>query len=133
MDGSEETRRALVRMHPRGDGDVIRAPSTELDELARELHRQEPEAKAAADAEATTRNAIRAILGDAAGAEGQGYRISYRQNRPSARTDWQAVAESLAPAVGSGPWADAVAAHTSAQDGPRVLRVTFGEEARSWP
>lgn len=132
VDGTESTRRALVRMHPSDRGDVITAPSTELDDLVRALHRAKAEAKAAADLEASTENAIRALLADAPGVEGQGYRISYRSNRASARTDWKAVAEDLAPSVGSGPWGEAVAARTTTTEGPRVLRVTFKEEASTW-
>lgn len=132
VDGSESTRRALTRMYPRGDGDVITAPPTELDDLVRLLYRQRAEAKAASDAEAATENAVRALLAEAGGVEGVGYRITYRNNKPTARTDWKAVAEDLAPVVGSGPWGEAVAARTATQEGPRVLRVTFKEEASSW-
>ena len=132
IDGTESSRRALTRMYPHGDGEVITDPPTELDDMVRLLHRQRATAKAAIDAEATTENAIRALLADAAGVEGRGYRISYRQNKASARTDWKAVAEDLAPRVDAHVWGDVVAGRTATQEGPRVLRVTFKEEASSW-
>lgn len=132
IDGDDSTRRALTRMHPRETGDVITATSTELDETMRLLYRARIDAKESSEREATLENAVRAMLADAAGAEGPGYRITYRQNKPTSRTDWKVVAETLAPIVGSGPWGEAVAGATEVKDGPRVLRATFKEEATSW-
>jgi hypothetical protein len=133
MDGSESTRRALTRMYPREGEGVIRAPSSDIDEVARQLYRARTEAKAAADAQATLENALRALLGDAPGVEGQGYRVSWTRNKDTSKTDWRAVAESLADTyLGREALAPYIADHTVTSEGPRVLRVTYKEEASSW-
>lgn len=133
VDGSEDTRRALARLHPRESG-VILAPSLEMDELAAQLRGARTEAKTAADWQSTLENSVRALLGDAPGVEGEGYRISWTKNADSTRTDWKAVAgayrKALAMSEGD---ADAIESlHTRETEGPRVLRTRFINEEGKW-
>lgn len=153
-DGSESTRRTLARLYPRETG-VIRAPSVEMDALAEQLRDAKAAAKAAADHQATLENAIRAILGEAPGVDGEGYRVSWTRNADSTVTDWRAVAaayrrlldgqvrdfdevglsteerriaRSLEPAE-----LDAIEGlHTGTKEGPRVLRTRFRNEEGRW-
>jgi putative phage-type endonuclease len=131
VDGSEQTRRTLGRLWPRERGDLITAPSTKMDALARRLRDAKANAKAAADVEATLENAIRALLAEAPGVIGDGYKVTWLRNRDSTRTDWHAVAEGLREVVGPGAFDRTVAAHTTTSEGARVLRAVFREQERS--
>jgi putative phage-type endonuclease len=135
VDGSEATRRALARLHPREAGTIL-APSLEMDAIALQLRDAKAAAKDAADQQATLENAIRALLGDAPGVEGDGYRISWTRNADSERTDWKAVAagyrELLEPTT-EADQLDAIASlHTATVEGPRVLRTRFRNEEGKW-
>jgi hypothetical protein len=74
VDGSEATRRTLSRLWSREQGELITAPSTEMDEIAHRLRDAKAEAKAAADLEATLENAIRALLAEGPGVIGYDYK-----------------------------------------------------------
>lgn len=128
VDGSEQTRRILSRLWPREEGDLITAPSTEFDALAWRLRDAKVEAKAAADAEATIENAIRALLGEAPGVLGDGYKVTWLRNRDSVRTDWRAVADALRDLVDPDAFARVLGEHTTTAEGARVLRATFREQ-----
>ncbi len=131
LDGSELTRRTLGRLWPREQGDLITAPSTEMDELARRLRDAKAEAKASADIEATLENAIRALLAEAPGVIGEGYKVTWLRNRDSVRTDWHGVAEGLREVVDPDAFERAVTTHTTTSEGARVLRAVFREQERS--
>jgi putative phage-type endonuclease len=128
VDGSDETRRALSRLHPSEQRDLLTAPSIEMDALAASLRDARAEARAAADREATLENAVRALLGDAAGVVGDGYRITWTRNRDSTRTDWRAVADDLRELVEAASYERAVAVRTTTTEGARVLRATFTQQ-----
>lgn len=88
MDGSENARRALSRMHPRNDGTLIPPDATTdrvfFDWMAARV------VKDLAEAEADTlANTLRALIGDADGIEG---RVTWKRNKDSTRTDWPSVA-----------------------------------------
>lgn len=92
VDGSEATTRALARMFPAEYGDVIPA-TPEIVELGRQLLLARANEKAAKNAEATVRNALVAILEGSVGAVGDGFRLTWKKNRDSSETNWQAVAK----------------------------------------
>jgi len=88
MDGSENARRTLSRMHPHNDGTLI-PTSPEIDRvffdwMAARVVKDQAEAEAD-----TLGNAIRALIGDADGIEG---RVTWRKNKDSKRTDWPSLA-----------------------------------------
>lgn len=122
-DGSEATRRALARMHPRDDGEVLPA-TPDLVGLVAEL-RAAKAAKADAEAlEATVSNALRAVLGDCSGIAGL---VTYRKNADSSRVNWPAVAiayrDRLADHATQAELDELVASNTQTAEGPRVLRL----------
>ncbi len=129
MDGSENARRVLTKMHPRNDGTLI-PPTPELDRVFFDwmaARVKKDEADAAAD---TLGNTLRALIGDADGIEG---RVTWKKNRDSTRTDWPSVAqgyrlrleELLDPE--DRPTLDAIESiHTSTVEGARVLRPVKG-------
>lgn len=133
MDGSENARRVLSKMHPRNDGTLI-PPDAATDRVffdwmaARVVKDQ---AEAAVD---TLANTLRALIGDADGIEG---RVTWKKNRDSTRTDWPSVAaayrklaiELAEPAVRDDitTTLDTLQSlYTSTVEGARVLRPVKG-------
>jgi putative phage-type endonuclease len=126
MDGSENARRVLGRLHPRNDGTLLSA-NDDLDRLALDW-RAAKEVVAQAEAEEDTlANAIRAIIGDADGFEGSWGRITWKKNADSKRVDWPTVAHEVGLADPE-LLAATIAAHTTTVEGPRVLRPSWKEQ-----
>jgi predicted phage-related endonuclease len=148
VDGSIDTQKALQRMFPREYGDIVPA-TPEFEELADRLYIETALAKAAADREATVKNAIRALLGDAAGVAGADWKITWTKNKDAQTTDWKAVAaayrlllraqiekvalppeiEALGGARMRPDTLDAIESlHTATKPGARVLRPWFSNQ-----
>lgn len=122
IDGSDETRRALARMHPVDDGRYL-APTPDLVTLAAQLAEARAAKKAADAAESTVANAIRAIVADASGVEGL---LSLKKNADSTRTNWPAVAKAYRELLSDRPAEelDAIESiHSETVQGARVLRL----------
>lgn len=92
VDGSELTRKALQRMFPDEYGEILPA-TPEFEELAERLYVETGLFNAAKNRLGTTKNAIRFLLGDAAGVAGTDWRISWKKGKASVATDWKAVAQ----------------------------------------
>ncbi len=129
VDGSEGARLALTRMHPVESSRDLLPASDDFDAIAAELREVEAQIRAAEDRKATLENAVRALLGDAAGVEGPGYRFTWTKNADSQVTDWQALAEALAAVVGEDVATPMRERHTRVKPGPRVLRKKWTEAA----
>jgi len=89
MDGSENARRVLSKLHPRNDGTLV-PPDADTDRvffdwMAARVVKDQAEAEAD-----TLGNALRALIGDADGIEG---RVTWKRNKDSTRTDWPSVAK----------------------------------------
>jgi predicted phage-related endonuclease len=136
IDGSESTRRALARLHPRETLDLIDPPSTELDALAADLRVAKAASKSATAEQDRLENVLRAVLGDHEGVESDWYRMTWTQNKPSKRTDWQAVVTDLlldGSGVDVAAVQRAIDARTETKEGARVLRTRFlDEESNRW-
>jgi putative phage-type endonuclease len=90
VDGSWSSSEWLRARFPVERGPVMVA-DTQDEEIARRLFAAR-EAKAAAEREEyAARNALIMRIGDAAGIEGQGWRVSYKQTKGKPSTDWEAV------------------------------------------
>lgn len=130
IDGSETTRRTLVRLHPADDGTML--PRTaEFEDLARQLIAAKAATKAAEDAEGTIANAVRALLGDSSGIEGC---FTYRRNRDSVRVNWPAVASAYRQLLSERGVPDdtletLASIHSETVEGARVLRLVYKESA----
>jgi hypothetical protein len=94
------TRKALQALFPDEYGEILPA-TPEFNKLADDLYIAQGLAKAAADQEATIKNAIRALLGESAGVAGEGYRLSWKKNKDSKSIDWEGVAQTLERSVES--------------------------------
>ncbi|MEA2677197.1 MAG: hypothetical protein QOJ81_1338, partial [Chloroflexota bacterium] len=91
LDGSESTRNALTRLHPRPVLDLI-DPTAESDALADEYRIARLIAKASEKKQGQLANTLRMLLGDHAGVENDTYQISWTKNADSVKTDWEALA-----------------------------------------
>lgn len=118
VDGSAAYTEYLRRRHPRDAAPALPA-TPELRDLVARVREAKAALKRAEEAETLATNGLRAALGDAAGVDGL---CTYRSNKDSQKTDWEAVASVLhAPA-------DLVAQHTTTRPGARVLRLSKGKE-----
>jgi putative phage-type endonuclease len=130
LDGTENARRVLSALHPRGNGEgLIPAPPEALD-MIRAIAEAKAAAKTAADRCGTYENALRALIGDADGFEGEWGKATWKRNADSTRTNWPAVAKEYRALLHDRPAEelDAVESiHTETAEGPRVLRLTLKE------
>lgn len=67
-------------------------------------------------------------IGEKAGLVGAGWSATWKQNRASAKTDWEKVADAL-KAVAPETYAEAVKRHTAEKAGARVFRFKMGDGA----
>lgn len=91
VDGSELTRKALMRMFPDEYGEILPA-TVELEELAERLYVETALFNAAKNRLGSTKNAIRFLLGDAAGVAGAGWKVTNKKSKDGIATDWKALA-----------------------------------------
>lgn len=121
VDGSENARRVLSKLHPRNDGTLL-AATPELDAVVTDWLTAKAAVKEAEATEGTLANTIRALIGDADGISG---RVTWRKNADTSRTNWPAVAKAYRQLLeGLTPTdLDAIESiHSSTVEGPRVLR-----------
>jgi len=124
-DGSEATRRALARMHPRDDGTYLPA-TPDLVRLVADLRAAKADAAEAKAREDTLSNALRAVIGECSGIAEL---VTYRRNADSERVNWPAESQAAAvlPAaqLAQADLDAVIAFHTATVEGPRVLRLSL--------
>lgn len=113
LDGSEAASDYLRRRYPAEQRPMLPV-SDEAAQIVARLRIAKAAAKQAAEDEKTIANTLRALIGEAAGVEGL---ASWKANRPSSVTDWEALARSL----GASP--EQIAKFTATKPGARVLRL----------
>lgn len=116
VDGSDAYAAYLRRRYP-ADHQPPLDPTPELEQLVGRLREARAALKAAESDETAAANALKAALGDAAGVAGL---CTWRANRPSQRTDWEALAVELGAEIP----AELIVKHTTTKPGARVLRLT---------
>jgi putative phage-type endonuclease len=92
VDGSDATRLALQAMFPDEYGEILPA-TPELEQLVDRLYVETALFNAAKNRLGSTKNAIRFLLGESAGAAGDGWKVSWRKAKDGTETDWQLVAQ----------------------------------------
>lgn len=118
FDGGEDDEKLLLELHPQDNGDATPVTITNvtvddlkrMDALKDEIEAREKEIEA-------IRQNIQAEMGEAQVAKIGDVKVTWKNNKPSSKTDWKAVAERA-----SVP-ADIVAACTETKPGARVLRI----------
>lgn len=93
VDGSEATRAAIARLHPRDTLGLL-PPSPEVASLAYAIRDATAVRKAAVEEDGRLRNLMRLLLEEHSGVEDDDYRIHFRRSpdRIVTTTDWQRVA-----------------------------------------
>ena len=134
IDGSEATRRALVRLHPRDDGSYM-AATAELTALMAEWRESEVAAASATSELARVKNAIRGVLEAHTGAESDAWKVTFARSKDGTKTAWEAVArayrrvlEDIAEIVEPEELDAIESLHTTPTEGSRSLRVTWRSE-----
>lgn len=124
IDASESARKFLLSLWPKDTRPML--PATDEAVVHARGSRAARDAVAAAEqAQDFHDNRLRELCQDAAGIAGV---CTYRANRSSSKTDWQAVARELGMAVGAPAFVRAVEHHTTTKPGARVLRLTYEGE-----
>lgn len=137
VDGSEATRAAIARLHPR-DTLGLMPPTPEAAALAYAIRDATAARKAAVEEDGRLRNLMRLLLEEYAGVEDDDYRIHFRRSadRTVTTTDWAAVAEDLAGRAGLSEDAltEVVALHTTSEtrEGSRSLIPKFRGDDGRW-
>lgn len=126
LDGSAAAARYLASRYPWHQGEDLVPATPDVDAMAAELRQARADATEALARVDTTENAIKAVLGEAPGVQGAGYRITWRRSADYQRTDWKAVAGAFRGALvalggeAAGKHADDYAAeHTTTVEGTR--------------
>lgn len=125
---TEADRRAIARLHPEDNGEMIVADSA-LETLVHLWLAERVAAKATAEAVESLENSIRFALGDNTGAVGSDFQVTYRKNKDSERVAWKDLAGSLESIISEAApdRLDEVQTlrglYTTVTPGPRVLRV----------
>ena len=100
LDGSENARRVLSALHPRGNGEGLLPAPPEVVDLVRGIAAAKAAAKAAENTAGSCENALRALIGDADGFEGEWGKATWKRNADSTRTNWPAVAKAYRTVIG---------------------------------
>uniref|UniRef100_A0A6M3JIZ6 Putative exonuclease n=1 Tax=viral metagenome TaxID=1070528 RepID=A0A6M3JIZ6_9ZZZZ len=128
-DETEASRRAISRMYPADDGEMIEA-DPDMATLIRKLLAGK-EQLAALEAEVDGHeNALRFLIGDHSGVNGPDFRVTYRKSADSSRVAWTEYAGSLEAMIPPErlPEAEALRGiYTTVKQGPRRLLVTRQE------
>jgi len=121
VDGSDSCKNWLARQFPRERGALVKA-SDEVDKMVNLLKRVRIELSNAEKDKAELENQIKAIIGDAAGLEGDGWRITWKARKPTTKVDYQAIVDHLNVPM------DVIATFTRSIPGPRVFLPKWAKE-----
>lgn len=116
----------LVRRYPESRPPLAPA-SDRAFALACEYKAAWAEAQAAIERSDAAKAALQQLIGESDGLQGEGWRVTWKSNRPRTTTDWEAVARSIA--CDEAALAEAATRHTVTKPGARVFRFTEKENA----
>lgn len=95
LDGSAGAARYLAAKHPTHTSDELVAGGADVDAIVAEFRRLRAESLATLEELGAAENAIKALIGDAPGVTGPGYRIYWKRSADYAKVTWKLVAEGL--------------------------------------
>jgi predicted phage-related endonuclease len=117
----------IKRDYPRDNGAEMVADD-ELNEAVRALLALRGQRKDMEAAEERIEAAIKARMGPAAVLMGDGYRVSWKQTKPSEQVDWKSVADGLLRQLPEPERTALVGIATTVREGFRPFRVTLDKE-----
>ena len=126
VDGSRTTSRYLDRT----DGPPEMAASGEQANIATRLRHVRIAMKVAEHEEAELINRLKESMAGAYVLTGDGWRVSWKPQKPRTTVDWKSVASELAPEDGE-TWQAVLGRHTTTGEGSRPLRLTFDKEGET--
>lgn len=115
LDGSSRASEILRRRYP-ADTEPAIPPTPEQAALVDELIAVRSSIAPLEARDAALVNQIKDLIGTRAGLSGL---VSWKKNKPSRPTDWEAVAETFRPLVSKSTWDETVALHTTEKEGTR--------------
>jgi predicted phage-related endonuclease len=121
-DGSEAGDALLRAMYPADTRPALLPATDEANAIMAEYRHAQLQVETWEAKADTAKQIIKALIGDAAGLEGNGWRATWKRNRDSTSIDWKAVAEA------AGASHALIAAHTTTKPGARVFRTTWRNE-----
>lgn len=128
VDGSDFSREWLDKRF-KADRAGVLVPADDQSERWAMLYRFARERREAAEnEEAEARNQLCAVIGDAGGMAGSGWRISWKRNKPSNKTDWETLAREALKRLPADDQLNLLKSHTAEKPGARVFRPTFKEK-----
>lgn len=113
----------LNRRYPRETLDLAPA-SIEHHLLAAEFKLASLDFKDAEARKEAAAAAVKQVIGERQGIEGEGWRFTWKANKDGESVEWAAVAEALRESVTHSDYSAAVVANTVTKPGARVLRFT---------
>jgi putative phage-type endonuclease len=120
VDGSKSAREWLLREHPRAVRDVIKG-TEEHAAMVRELGRVTITLRDMEAHKECVRQQLMEAIGDHEGLTCAAGKVSWRNNKSTMKTDWQALAMELSPPE------SLIQKYTTEQPGPRVFRLTLAK------
>jgi len=116
----------MMTLYP-ADRDAEILPSTaEVDETGWNLLRAKGVLSHAQQVVDGLESRVKAVIGDHAGVDGNGWRATWKRNKPTTKIGWEEVARNLAQVLGDRGvevLERQISAHSTEKPGPRVLRI----------
>lgn len=117
LDGSDDETAVLRELHPGSNG-MTRNLSDSIDLLLDERATLKGEIDEKERRIAVIENTLRDTLGDDEVGMTAHYKVTYKKNKPSSKTDWKGCCEAARVS------AEIIKSHTVEKEGSRVLRIT---------
>ena len=96
VDGSDASKKLLNRLHPTANLDnVIATTDSRIIMAAKELHEAKVQEKELKMAKQEAENIMKDAMGDAWRLEGPGFRVTWKNDKPKEKVDWERVATAV--------------------------------------
>lgn len=125
IDGSDAAARYLAATYPWHRGEDLVPATPDLEALSGELGAAKVALREAAGRVGTAENAIKALLGESPGVQGDGWKITWKRSAGHTKTDWKAVAAEVIADFSPAVRERIVARHAVPVAGSRRF-VTYG-------
>jgi predicted phage-related endonuclease len=127
VDGAADAARVLAARFPRNKGPLLKVDGEARELVARLLVARAAKADAE-KAEEIAAAAVKALIGDADGLTCDLGKVTWKNNKDSQKTDWEAVAGDLAKRLDPALFEAARREFTQTKPGSRVFRVSPAKE-----
>jgi putative phage-type endonuclease len=117
----------VKRDHPTDDGSEMVADD-ELSEAVLTLASLRSQRKTIEEAEERIETAIKSRMGDVSTLVGQGFKVTWKQTKPSEQVDWKSIADGLLRQLPEPERTALVGIHSTVRQGFRPFRVTLDKE-----